>query len=76
MCSVYCRMESSLIILAAIALTASAQTPATNDHSRHDMEQRGNQGMGFAQDKTTHHFLLQKDGGAIQVTAKFRERQI
>jgi hypothetical protein len=25
--------------------------------------------MGFAQDKTTHHFLLRKDGGAIQVTA-------
>jgi hypothetical protein len=36
----------------------------------HDMIQRGNQGMGFAQDKTTHHFLLHKDGGAIQVTAK------
>lgn len=35
----------------------------------HDMEHRGNQGMGFAQDKTTHHFLLSKDGGAIQVTA-------
>ena len=25
--------------------------------------------MGFAQDKTTHHFLLNKNGGAIQVTA-------
>jgi hypothetical protein len=35
----------------------------------HDMEHRGNQGMGFAQEKTTHHFLLSKDGGAIQVTA-------
>jgi hypothetical protein len=35
----------------------------------HDMIQRGDQGMGFAQDKTTHHFLLRKDGGAIQVTA-------
>jgi hypothetical protein len=35
----------------------------------HDMIQRGNQGMGFAQDKTTHHFLLHDDGGAIQVTA-------
>jgi hypothetical protein len=34
----------------------------------HDMEHRGDQGMGFAQDKTTHHFLLTKDGGAIQVT--------
>lgn len=35
----------------------------------HDLMQRGNQGMGFDQDKTTHHFLLSKDGGAIQITA-------
>jgi hypothetical protein len=35
----------------------------------HDMIHRGDQGMGFAQDKTTHHFLLHSDGGAIQVTA-------
>jgi hypothetical protein len=33
------------------------------------MEMRGNEGMGFDQGKTTHHFLLNKDGGAIQVTA-------
>jgi hypothetical protein len=26
--------------------------------------------MGFDQDKTTHHFLLQKAGGTIEVTAK------
>jgi hypothetical protein len=41
---------------------------ASKQHDHH-MIQRGNQGMGFAQDKTTHHFLLRKDGGAIQVTA-------
>jgi hypothetical protein len=57
--------QLSVAILALIVLTASAQT----DHSHHDMDQRGNQGMGFAQDKTTHHFLLRKDGGVIQVTA-------
>jgi hypothetical protein len=55
----------SFAIFALAALTASAQT----DHAHHDMENRGNQGMGFAQDKTTHHFLLRKDGGAIQVIA-------
>jgi hypothetical protein len=63
----------SFTFLAAItlALTTSAQTPATSDEhaQHHDMETRGNQGMGFAQDKTTHHFLLHNDGGAIQVTA-------
>jgi hypothetical protein len=55
----------SFAIFALAALTVSAQT----DHAHHDMEDRGNQGMGFAQDKTTHHFLLRKDGGAILVTA-------
>ena len=41
---------------------------AAHDHAN-ELGKRGNQGMGFAQDKTTHHFLLRKDGGAIQVTA-------
>jgi len=53
-------------IFALAALMASAQT----DHTNHNMADRGNQGMGFAQSKTTHHFLLRKDGGAIQVTAQ------
>src|SRR5262249_13998283 len=57
--------QFSFAILALAALTASAQT----GHAHHDMDDRDNQGMGFAQDKTTHHFLLRKDGGAIQVTA-------
>jgi hypothetical protein len=33
------------------------------------MVKRGEAGMGFSQEKTTHHFLLLKDGGAIQVSA-------
>ncbi len=33
------------------------------------MQQRGNQGMGFDQSKTTHHFRLTKDGGVIEVEA-------
>ncbi|HEX3092757.1 MAG TPA: hypothetical protein VHW72_09060 [Candidatus Angelobacter sp.] len=46
------------------------QDHVQQDHARHQqMEHRGNQGMGFDQQKTTHHFLLRKDGGAIQVTA-------
>lgn len=42
---------------------------SVHDHAKHELDQRGDQGMGFAQDKTTHHFLLSQDGGAIQVTA-------
>jgi hypothetical protein len=30
---------------------------------------RGEEGMGFSQTATTHHFLLMNDGGAIQVEA-------
>lgn len=31
------------------------------------MNARGEEGMGFSQTATTHHFLLMPDGGAIQV---------
>src|SRR6266567_399604 len=33
------------------------------------VHQRGDQVMGFSHEKTTHHFRLYKDGGAIEVTA-------
>ena len=42
---------------------------SAHDHAKSEMDKRGDRGMGFAQDKTTHHFLLHQDGGAIQVTA-------
>ena len=32
------------------------------------MMKRGDAGMGFSHEKTTHHFILLKDGGAIQVS--------
>src|SRR6266705_4594998 len=63
-----------VLILWAAAIAAPTPTPGMRvsgqqDHSKHgEMEKRGDQGMGFAQGKTTHHFLLRKDGGAIQVT--------
>jgi hypothetical protein len=34
-----------------------------------EMNMRGDKNMGFDHLKTTHHFLLSKDGGAIQVEA-------
>jgi hypothetical protein len=48
------------------------QAAAENQHD-HAMKDRGDKGMGFSQDKITHHFWLRKDGGAIQVTANSRE---
>jgi len=41
------------------------------DSSQHqaDVEKHGDQAMGFPHDKTTHHFRLYSDGGAIEVTS-------
>ncbi|MFZ3266467.1 MAG: hypothetical protein WA172_20865 [Terriglobales bacterium] len=33
------------------------------------VESHGDQAMGFPHDKTTHHFRMMSDGGAIEVTA-------
>jgi hypothetical protein len=33
-----------------------------------DVEKHGDEAMGFPHDKTTHHFRLYSDGGAIEVT--------
>ena len=57
-------------IALALALTATAQT-ASHEADKHHSEvaQRGDQAMGFSHDKTTHHFRLLKDGGAIEVLA-------
>ena len=42
-------------------------TGQSMEHSM--MMQHGEQAMGFSQTQTTHHFLLTKDGGVIQVEA-------
>lgn len=40
-----------------------------HDHDMAAMNKRGEEGMGFSQEKTTHHFYLTKTGGVIQVEA-------
>ncbi|MBZ5493303.1 MAG: hypothetical protein LAO76_20495 [Acidobacteriia bacterium] len=61
---------ASLILTSTLTLQPQSAAAPPQDHSKHEgMEHRGNQGMGFDQQKITHHFLLRKDGGAIQVTA-------
>ncbi len=44
-----------------------ADCPMMNEHAA--MNHRGDQGMGFSHEKTTHHFRLSADGGAIEVSA-------
>jgi hypothetical protein len=68
-------MNITLTILAlaatSLALSTRNQTPAPGKSTEHhcEMMQRGDQAMGFSHDKTRHHFLLYKDGGAIEVSA-------
>jgi hypothetical protein len=42
---------------------------ATPEAHAHGVDARGDAAMGFSHQATTHHFLLRKDGGAIEVTA-------
>ena len=52
--------------------------PAGMSHEEHlkqmqkdeELKRRGGLAMGFDQDKTVHHFLLQRDGGAVVVSSK------
>jgi hypothetical protein len=50
-------------------LAAGTAHSAGHDHAG-DVARRGEEGMGFSQERTTHHFFLTSDGGSIEVTAK------
>jgi len=54
--------------LLGLALLAAGTIAYSQSH--HDeVNRRGDHEMGFSHEKTTHHFRLAKDGGAIEVTA-------
>jgi hypothetical protein len=72
----------NLVLTLAALLTAAplarsqdaapqSQPPSAQECHKHSMEMqgRGDEGMGFSQAKTTHHFNLAKDGGVISVEA-------
>ena len=67
-----------LTLLSGAAAAQHSSMPAGISHEEHlrqlqkdeALRQRGALAMGFDQDKTTHHFLLQVSGGAIVVSAK------
>src|SRR5262245_29578476 len=50
--------------------TALASMAAQSQDQHAQTMARGAHAMGFDQDKTTHHFYLYEDGGAIQITVK------
>jgi hypothetical protein len=45
------------------------QAAAQGEH-HHSVVERGDQAMGFSNEKTAHHFRLYADGGAIEAEAK------
>lgn len=66
----------SLLLFCGLQLAAQdmQSCPMHKEHmkaaSQHqaDVEKHGDEAMGFPHDKTTHHFRLYSDGGAIEVT--------
>jgi hypothetical protein len=63
---------AAAVWLSAAAGAQQPQQGQAHDHDAHhpDRLTRGAQAMGFDQERTTHHFLLYDDGGAIEVAAK------
>ncbi|HKE23441.1 MAG TPA: hypothetical protein VKB88_13835 [Bryobacteraceae bacterium] len=59
-------MKTRPLLLALLSFSALA---FAQQHDQHDMAKRGDMVMGFSQEKTTHHFELSYDGGAIDVRA-------
>jgi hypothetical protein len=70
-------MKTILVVflLCTVPLAAQDMTscPMHKEHMKtehqSDVEKNGDEAMGFGHDKTTHHFRLLPDGGAIEVTA-------
>lgn len=72
------RIYRTTILAAALFTAASCNSntdPLTNgSHKNHDshlmrVNEQGDKAMGFSHEKTTHHFRLLNDGGAIEVVA-------
>ena len=68
----------TFLVLLAATLVAAGRCAAQDKPDREDaathshhagVDQRGDHVMGFSHEKTTHHFRLFADGGAIEVEA-------
>lgn len=68
---------AAALLSAPVAAFQHSSMPPGMTHAEHlvqlkkdaDLKKRGAVAMGFDQDKTTHHFLLTRAGGAILVDA-------
>lgn len=62
-------MKLAVVVILALTSTAYSQqrdAQATPSGQHSEMVKRGDHAMGFSHEKTTHHFRLFKDGGAIE----------
>ncbi len=55
-------------VLMAVVMLVSLAAAQESQHQQ-GVQTRGDQAMGFSHEMTTHHFLLTKDGGVIEVEA-------
>ena len=68
------RILTAATFALAVAPTSSAQHAPmppgkTPEQHMEQMKQHGYAAMGFDQDRTTHHFTMSAEGGAIEVSA-------
>lgn len=62
------------LVMVLLSITQAQEKPKHGTHpipgsSQDEMEKRGDKVMGFDHLKTTHHFVLLRDGGNIEVNA-------
>ena len=62
-------MNQSLISFTLLLLTLAGFAQQSSDPHHAGVVNRGDHVMGFSHDKTTHHFVLLKDGGTIEAIA-------
>ncbi|MBK5257471.1 MAG: hypothetical protein JJE39_15710 [Vicinamibacteria bacterium] len=58
-----------LLVTALVPSQDPGATKARTSEHQHQVDQNGDRAMGFSHEKTTHHFLLEGKGGAVQVEA-------
>jgi hypothetical protein len=63
------RSATLTYVILVSSLCLAQHDPQSHQQHMADIKKHGAEAMGFDQDKTTHHFRLYKDGGAIQVQA-------
>lgn len=64
------RLTVAIFVLSLLASAQEAEHVHNHDAHHHDaVNARGEKAMGFSQTATTHHFILQSEGGYIQVQA-------